>query len=42
MQKGNSVVIDNTSPKREDRKYFIDLAKKMGFKVRCFEMLTPK
>lgn len=40
--KGNSVIIDNTNPKKEDRKYFIDLAKKHGYRVRCFEFLTPK
>jgi bifunctional polynucleotide phosphatase/kinase len=33
---GKSVVIDNTNPKKEDRRYFIDLAKKHGLKVRCF------
>lgn len=42
MLQGKSVVIDNTNPKKEDRKYFIDLGKKMGFKIRCFEFLTPK
>lgn len=42
IKKGNSVVIDNTNPKKEDRKYFIDLAKKYGWKVRCFVFLTPK
>ena len=42
MKKGKSVVIDNTNPKEENRKYYIDLAKKYGFKVRCFEFLTPK
>lgn len=36
------MVIDNTNPKEENRKYYIDLAKKYGFKVRCFEFLTPK
>jgi bifunctional polynucleotide phosphatase/kinase len=40
--KGNSVVIDNTNPKKEDRSYFIGLAKKHGIKVRCFRFLTPK
>ena len=35
-------MIDNTNPKKDDRKYFIDLAKKHGVKVRCFELLTPK
>lgn len=40
--KGKSVVIDNTNPKKEDRAYFIGLAKKHGYKLRCFEFLTPK
>lgn len=35
-------MIDNTNPTKADRKYFIDLAKKYGYKVRCFELLTPK
>lgn len=42
MTKGKSVIIDNTNPKKEDRKYFLDLAKKHGFKARCFHFLTPK
>lgn len=36
LGQGKSVVIDNTNPKKEDRRYFIDLAKKHGVKVRCF------
>jgi hypothetical protein len=35
-------VIDNTNPKRDDRKYFSDLAKKYGYKVRCFFFLSSK
>ena len=42
MLQGRSVIIDNTNPKREDRRLFVDLAKRLGFKVRCFEFLTPK
>ncbi len=42
IKKGNSVIIDNTNPKAQDRKYFIDLAKKYNYKIRCFEFLTPK
>jgi bifunctional polynucleotide phosphatase/kinase len=42
IKEGKSVVIDNTCPKKEDRKYFIGLAKKHGYKVRCFYFLTPK
>lgn len=42
IKKGNSVVIDNTNPKVEDRKYFSDLAKKYGYTVRCFYFNTDK
>ena len=42
MQQGKSVVIDNTNPTKQDRKYFIDLAKKYNYKLRCFQMLTQK
>lgn len=42
IKRGGSVVIDNTNPKKEDRAYFLGLAKKYGYKVRCFEFLTPK
>lgn len=40
--KGNSVIIDNTNPTKADRAYFIALAKKHDYKVRCFFFLTPK
>ena len=40
--KGKSVVIDNTNPKKDDRRLYIDLATKHGFKVRCFEFLASK
>ncbi len=36
INNGKSVVIDNTNPKHDDRKYFIDLGKKYGLKIRCF------
>lgn len=42
LKAGKSVVIDNTNPKAEDRKYFLGLAKKLGVKARCFYFLTPK
>ncbi len=34
------IVIDNTSPDKESRKIFIDLAKKYQYNVRCFLMKT--
>ena len=36
------MIIDNTNPKKQDRAYFIGLAKKHGIKVRCFRFLTTK
>jgi bifunctional polynucleotide phosphatase/kinase len=42
IMKGNSVIIDNTNPKTDDRAYFIGLAKKHGLKIRCFRFLTSK
>lgn len=42
INKGKSVIIDNTNPKKEDRKYFLDLAKKHNYKARCFFFLTTK
>jgi len=42
MKQGKSVIIDNTNPKKDDRKYFLDLAKKYNYKTRCFYFLTPK
>lgn len=40
--KGKSVIIDNTNPKKEDRKYFGDLARKHGYQLRCFFFNTNK
>jgi bifunctional polynucleotide phosphatase/kinase len=42
IKEGKSVVIDNTNPKKEDRKYYINLAKKYNYKVRCFNFLSSK
>lgn len=42
IKAGKSVIIDNTNPKVEDRKYFIDLAKQYKYQVRCFSFLTTK
>lgn len=42
IKKGNSVVIDNTNPKKDDRAYFSGLAKKYGYDVRCFFFKTSK
>lgn len=42
MKSDKSVVIDNTNPSKADRKYFLDLAKKYGYKARCFFLLSDK
>lgn len=40
LQKGKSCVVDNTNPDQGSRRKFIDVAKNMGIKVRCFQMNT--
>jgi bifunctional polynucleotide phosphatase/kinase len=42
LDKGNSVVIDNTNPTSDGRAEFISLAKERKIPVRCFIMNTPK
>jgi bifunctional polynucleotide phosphatase/kinase len=37
-----NIIIDNTNPSREDRKKFIDIAKKYNYKVIVIKMLTSK
>lgn len=37
---GNSVIIDNTSPSVDDRKKFIDIAKKFKYRCRCIYVST--
>lgn len=41
LKLGKSVIIDNTNIKKEDRKIFIDLAKKYKIKCKCFLFTTP-
>lgn len=41
LSNGKSVVVDNTNPKVEVRKSFIQLAQKQGIPCRCFVMNTP-
>lgn len=40
LQKGKSCVVDNTNPDQGSRRKFVDIAKNMGIKVRCFQMNT--
>lgn len=40
VEEGKSVVIDNTSPSREDRSIYIKIAKEHGIPCRCFVMQT--
>lgn len=41
LDKGKSVVVDNTNPSEKARKLFIDIAKQCGCKVRCVNFTTP-
>ena len=38
LKKNGSIVIDKTNPKEEDRKIYIDLAKKYKYKVTCINI----
>lgn len=42
LQAGESVVVDNTNPAAEDRQPLIELAQKMGARVRCVFLDTPR
>lgn len=42
IHKGNNVIIDNTNPSMETRKYYIDLAKSNGYEVYCYFFDFPK
>eukprot|EP01022_Parablepharisma_sp_SALTPOND_P008886 TRINITY_DN1371_c0_g1_i1.p4 TRINITY_DN1371_c0_g1~~TRINITY_DN1371_c0_g1_i1.p4 ORF type:complete len:449 (+),score=64.45 TRINITY_DN1371_c0_g1_i1:17727-19073(+) len=42
LGEGKSCVVDNTSPTKEDRKLYINVAKKHGVPVRCFWFNVPK
>ena len=39
LQKGDSVVIDNTNPHIESRKVYLDIARKLNINVRCLFMI---
>ncbi len=36
-----NIIIDNTNPSIEARKYYIDIAKKHNYNITCFNMTTP-
>lgn len=40
LSKNKCIIIDNTNPSKEDRKQFIDIAKKHGYKIRAIHMMT--
>lgn len=40
LQKGKSCVVDNTNPDQGSRRKFIDIARNLGVKTRCFLMNT--
>lgn len=40
LQKGKSCVVDNTNPDQGSRRKFIEIAKNLGIKARCFVMNT--
>jgi len=42
MENKKKIIIDNTSPDIETRRYFIDLAKKYNYYIRCFHMMTTE
>lgn len=42
LKLGKSVIIDNTSPSKEVRKKYIDIAKKLGVKCRCLLFTADK
>jgi bifunctional polynucleotide phosphatase/kinase len=37
-----SIIVDNTNPKKDTRKVYIDAAKKQGYKVYCYYFDLPK
>jgi len=42
MKENKKIVIDNTSPSKESREEYINLAKKYNYFVRCFKMTTDE
>lgn len=42
IRNNKSVVIDNTNPSKDDRKLFINLAKKYNISCRCIHFITSK
>jgi bifunctional polynucleotide phosphatase/kinase len=42
IQQGVNIIVDNTNPDVETRHYYIDLAKRQGYKVYCYFFDFPK
>lgn len=42
LEAGKSVVIDNVNISKDQRKVFLDIAKKFNVKCRCLHFITPK
>ena len=41
-QNGENIIIDNTNPEKETRKFYIDIAKNKGYKIYCYFFDFPK
>lgn len=41
VNKKKSIIIDNTNPLKEDRKFYIDLVKKNKYSIVCIHVCTP-
>ena len=42
LAKGQSVVVDNTSPQAADRLKYISIASRLGITIRCIWVTTPE
>ena len=42
IQKGSNIIVDNTNPEKETRKYYIEIARAKGYKIYCYFFDFPK